>query len=46
MPQIVLKPALKDSRKIYQVISQWELLEGTSDLPAIEKRMVGAEGQS
>jgi hypothetical protein len=47
MPQIVLKPATKDGRKIYQVISQWELLEGTSELPAFEsKRMVGAEGQS
>jgi site-specific DNA recombinase len=46
MPQIVLKPATKDGRKIYQVISQWELLDGTLDLPAVEKRMVGAEGQS
>lgn len=49
MPQIVLKPAMKNGRKIYQVISQWELLEGMSELPAVDsalnsKRMVGAEG--
>jgi hypothetical protein len=47
MPQIVLKPAMKDGRKIYQVISEWDLLEGTTELPAVDsKRMVGAEGQS
>jgi hypothetical protein len=35
-----------NGREIYQVFSQWELLDGTSETPAVEKRMDGAEGQS
>lgn len=40
-PQIVLKPAAKpDGRKVYQVTSEWELLEGALAL------WDGAEGRN
>ncbi len=41
MPKIIMKPAVKpDGRKVYQVISEWELLGASLG------RVVGAEGQS
>lgn len=47
MPRIMLKPSVKDGRKFYRVESEWELLEGTSELPFADTRLlVGAEGQS